>query len=144
MPRQRKPHGMKVLHGTDRPDRDKAEPEFPVIECEIDPPDWLCGPDAVNEWRRIVALLLPTRVLTDGDVTALGHLCNLHHACVTLYRAKLQPHAATLTQLRLYLAEFGMTPASRSKANPVGGGQKKNPFTDLNAAPAKRKAGAKR
>ena len=144
MPRARKPAAMKLLHGTTRKDRERPEPEFPVVKDLIDPPDWLVGTDAAAEWKRIVALLLPSSVLTDGDLTALGHLCNLHGAIVSLYRANRYPDSAALTQLRLYLAEFGMTPASRSKAAPVGGGKKKNPFTDLNAPAPKRTAGAKR
>lgn len=130
MPNPRKPRALKVLEGTQRKDRDRAEPEFPPVSGAA-PPDWLSTTDAVTEWRRLAALLEATRVLTEGDLTALGHLCNLHGACVKLYRAGMQPTAAELTQLRLGLAEFGLTPASRSKAAPAWTAKKSNPFQNL-------------
>ena len=132
MANPRKPRALKVLQGTNRPSRDRPEPEFPPAD-DVQQPDWLSSPDAVAEWKRLVPLLKATRVLTQGDLTTLGHLCNLHGDCVKLYRAGLSPLAAQLTQLRLYLAEFGLTPASRAKAAPAGAGKKANPFKALEA-----------
>lgn len=130
MPNPRKPRALKAIEGTLRPSRDYPEPEYPA-PASIDPPDWITGPDAVQEWKRIVGLLLPTRVLTDADLSALGHLCNLHAACVRKYRAGMDPNAADLTQLRLLYGEFTLTPASRSKAAPAKAGDKGNAFTKL-------------
>ncbi|NUO63940.1 MAG: P27 family phage terminase small subunit [Gemmatimonadaceae bacterium] len=130
MANPRKPRAFKLLQGTDRKDRRQPEPEFPTLD-DAPPPAWLLNDDARAEWNRLVGLLVPTRVLTEADITALGHLCNLHGECLRLYRASIAPHAATLTQLRLYLAEFGMTPASRGRAQPAGSGQPKNKFAQL-------------
>lgn len=130
MPNPRKPRALKLLEGTDRPSRDYPEPEFPAVEG-AEPPDWLVSDDALAEWSRCTELLESTGVLTEGDLTALAHMCALHGEVVNLVRAGLTPTAADRTQLRLYLTEFGMTPASRSKA---GGGVKKkaaNPFSAL-------------
>lgn len=130
MPNPRKPRQLKVIEGTLRRDRDYPEPEFPVVEGAR-PPDWLNGPEALAEWDRLTALLESSRVLTQADLTALAHLCNLHGACVKLYRAGMEPTAAQLTQLRLMLAEFGLTPASRSKAGTAAPKDQKNPFQAL-------------
>jgi phage terminase small subunit len=126
----RKPQALKVLQGTDRPCRNYPEPEFPA-PASTDPPDWLAGPEAVAEWGRIVGILDPARVLTAGDLTLLGHLCNMHDSAVRRWRSGLAPLAADLTQLRLVYAEFGLTPASRSKAGVVPKDQKGNAFTRL-------------
>lgn len=132
MPNPRKPRSLKVLEGTLRPARDYPEPDFNTVSAdEASPPDWLSTADAVAEWNRLVTLLTASRVLAEGDMTALGHLCNLHGNCVRLYRANMEPTAAQLTQLRLLSAEFGLTPSSRSKAGTVGDGAKKNPFRKL-------------
>lgn len=130
MPNPRKPRQLKVIEGTLRRDRDRPEPEFPTVEG-AEAPDWLTGPEALAEWKRLTALLEATRVLTEADLTALAHLCNLHAACVKMYRAGMEPTAAQITQLRLMLAEFGLTPASRSKAGAVAPDRKANPFQKL-------------
>lgn len=130
MPNPRKPQRLKVLEGTARPDRDYGEPELPEAE-DLSAPDWLVGPDAVGEWDRLTAVLGSVRVLSEGDRTALGHLCNLHGRCVRLWRAGEAPTAAELTQLRLYFTEFGLTPASRSKAGQIGEAESANAFNQL-------------
>ena len=130
MPNRRKPNHLKVLEGTDRPDRMFDEPELPTAEPE-DAPDWLSGPEAVKEWDRIVELLLPVRTLSEGDLTMLGHLCNHHASIVKKWRLGASPTGTELTQLRLMYTEFGLTPASRSKAAQLGDAGDENPFADL-------------
>ena len=127
MSNPRKPASLLRLEGTHRPDRHGPEVEFPAVD-RADRPDWLVGPEAVALWDELFALLSGVRLLSKADKLALGTLCNLHATCVKLYRAGMEPTAAQLTQLRLYMVEFGMTPASRSKASPVGGSEKENPF----------------
>ena len=135
MPRNRKPHGLKVLEGTDRPDRGgPPEVEFPVPD-ECEPPDWLDGPDAVAKWNRAVRLLLPVRVLTEADLDDLGHLCNMHAALLKKYRANVEPQASTYAQYRIFSTEFGMTPASRHRVSPAAGKEKANAFAKLRATP---------
>lgn len=127
---KRKPRGLKLLQGTDRKDRDHPEPELP-LPSSTEPPDWLAGPDAVAEWNRVVGILAPARVLGAGDMTLLGHMCNMHDSAVRRWRARTPPLATDLTQLRLMCAEFGLTPASRSKAATIGEGSKGNAFEKL-------------
>ncbi len=127
---KRKPRAMKVLHGTDQPCRRHPEPDLPLA-TETEPVDWLTGPEAVAEWTRITELLTPVGVLSAGDLTLLSHLCNMHRAAVLCWRVGTPPTASAMTQLRLVYAEFGLTPASRSK---VGAGQKaseSDPFDAL-------------
>ena len=128
---KRKPQALKVLQGTDRKDREHPEPDLPAVDGEVEAPDWLTGPEAVKEWDRLVGLLQPAGVLTEDNLSALGHLCNMHADAVKRWRLGDKPTAADLTQLRLMYAEFGMTPASRSKAGSVGEGPKGNPFESL-------------
>jgi hypothetical protein len=130
MPRPRTPNRIKVLKGTDQPVRMHPEPELPNAS-DLSPLEWLCGSDAVDLWHHLTGLLAPVRVLSEGDKTALGHLANLHGRCVRLWRAGESPTAAELTQLRLYLTEFGLTPASRSKAGQIGEAPDANPFLKL-------------
>lgn len=133
MPNKRKPNRLKVLQGTDRPDRMHPEPDVPEAS-DFSPPDWLNGTDATELWAHLTGMLGGVKVLSEGDLTALGHLCNLHGRCVRLWRAGESPTAAELTQLRLLFSEFGLTPASRSKASPVGEGAKSsNAFKKLEA-----------
>ena len=129
MPARRTSNRMKVLTGTDRADRMHDEPDLPIAE-EFEPPEWLSSPAARQEWDRLVGLLSPARILTEGDLSALGHLCNLHGACVKLYQAGMAPTAAQLTQLRLLLGEFGLTPASRSNAGVAEQKERGNPFLE--------------
>ena len=130
MPARRTSNHLKALRGTDRADRIRDEPDFPLLE-DAEPPDWLNGPEALIEWRKKVKLLADAGVLTEASLEVLGHWCNMHAAAVQKWRAGMTPHAAELTQLRLMATEFGFTPASKSKA---GGGTKRekaNPFQSL-------------
>ena len=130
---KRKPRGLKLLQGTDRKDRDLPEPNLPVPD-KIERPDWLVDPEAVAEWDRMVDILHPARVLTVGDLAPLGHMCNMHAAVVKRWRHGPPPLSADLAQLRYMYQEFGLTPASRSKANMVpDDGESINPFHSLNA-----------
>ena len=129
---KRKPRGLKMLQGTDRPDRDYGEVELPAPNS-TEPPDWLTSPEAVDEWRRIVAVLLPGHVLSQGDMTPLGHLCNMHAAVVAQWGTGAPPAPPVLGQLRLMYGEFGLTPASRTKAATVPEDAKGNAFAKLRA-----------
>ena len=117
MPRRRTSNKLKVLKGTDRPDRMRDEPDYPVVEGCPDPPDWVRVPLAVREWEEKVRLLSDAGVLTEASLSTLGHYCNMHAAAVQKWDAGMSPTAADLTQLRLMATEFGFTPASRSKAS---------------------------
>lgn len=126
-----KPNALKLLQGTDRPDRTRVEVDLPLAR-DLSAPDTLVSPEAIKTWKRLVGILEPVRMLSDGDLIALEQLCNLHGECVSLWRAgRGGPTAAQLTQLRLLLVEFGLTPASRSKAAPLPGDAKGNPWAEM-------------
>lgn len=73
-------------------------------------------------------MLFAQRILTRADLAALGEMCQLYGESQELRRNKQIPPMSMVTQLKAYFAEFGMTPASRSK---VSAGEKRpdNPFT---------------
>ena len=83
-------------------------------------------------WEKLTGLFQPIALLTEADLTALGHLCNAHGDLLKLYRAGMEPTAAQYSQMRYILAEFGLTPASRSKVKPSGSGKPQNAFAALN------------
>jgi len=112
--RRRKSNAEKRLEGTARADRYRPHLELPPAE-DLTPPASLNGPEAVKGWRRIVDALAPAGIISAADVLILVHLCNLHGRCIRLWRAGESPTAAELTQVRMMLGEFGLTPATRSK-----------------------------
>jgi phage terminase small subunit len=128
--RKPKPDHLRVVAGTDRPCVRRGEgPKFEAAAGALPPPAFMKSKDARAEWNRLVPMLQANKLLTDADMTALVHLCQLHGAIVALYRKDCEPTAAQLSQLRIYLAEFGLTPASRTRVGGTGSGEKKNRFT---------------
>lgn len=121
MPARRTSNAMKVVNGTDRPDRVRGEPEFPAVTDYPEAPDWLIGPEAVMEWEHKARILTDAGVLTETSLSILGQYCNMHAKTIQKWRIGAEPTAAEMTQLRLMATEFGFTPASASK---VGGGKK--------------------
>ena len=134
MPNPRKPRDLKIVQGTWRRDRDRPEAAYPALR-DATPPAWVHEPDALKLWNEIVALLAPIGMLTEADRSALGHLCNLHAEIVRLYRRGEAPNASMLAQLRMFAGEFGLTPATRSRASPVGTSAESNPFDLIGGNP---------
>lgn len=133
MPKRRTSNAAKKLKGTDTPSRMRDEPEFAVVSGQPDPPGWisenLSGAEATEarrEWGVVVEELVETGVLRRIQLRMLAHYCKHHARC-----ALGEPSAADLTQLRLLATEFGMTPASLSKAGSGSAGNKKNPFQEM-------------
>ena len=120
---------MKILKGTDRKDRMRESADYPPV-TGTEPPDWLIDATAVQEWRHKVGILTHAGVLTEADLSLLAQYCNMHASAVKQWRAGLAPTAAEMTQLRLIAADFGFTPASRSKVA-VPKKKEKNPFVEL-------------
>lgn len=129
MARGRKPqsNAEKKRKGETRPSQQTVTViEFPKIKRLPDPPDWV-NDEGKTLWKRTGPLLFAQGLLTIPDLDALAHLCQLHGSIVDFIRRGIVPSAAELAQLRLYFAEFGLTPTSRTR---VGGtdGPKQNPF----------------
>ncbi len=119
MPRGRKPQPkeQKIAKGETRPSRHLENVvEFPKVDEVPEPPSYVAQfPAGVNLWEEVAPVLFAQRVLSEPDVHALGHLCRLHGEIVDGYERRLSPTASMLSQLRMLFAEFGMTPASRSR-----------------------------
>jgi len=149
----RKPKQLKVIQGTFRKDRNPAkEPEgTPVTEAPRAPSTlnrW-----GKRLWKRYAVLLIDNGVLTDLDLPALEQLCQEYGIAAELYDAvthyvdddgkrkrqsmaeylagrnsQTMPEVAVMRQaknaLKSYLAEFGLTPASRNRIDLGKGGEK--------------------
>lgn len=133
MPARRTSNASKKLKGTDTPARMRDEPEFTLVSGEPDPPAWISEEltdaeemEARREWKVVVEELIDTGVLRRIQLRMLAHYCKHHARC-----ALGKPSAADLTQLRLLATEFGMTPASLSKAGDGAGSKAKNPFQEM-------------
>lgn len=138
MSRRPKPSHLKVVAGTDRPDRtNPAEPtpDVGVPEC----PSWVKG-KARTAWKEIGSTLVSMGVLTVADGKALELLVEayaefraadervkeegLTYETVSstggrMVRANpaVGIRADAWRRVRLQLIEFGLTPASRSKVS---------------------------
>lgn len=113
----RKPRALKLLEGTLRPDRDRPEPEFPETE-DAEAPSWLNDGPATDEWNRLLPMLEDTGVMTEADISALAHLCNLHGKIVKVWMADDTPSAAHLARFAAMQGRFGLTPADRGNVRP--------------------------
>ena len=116
MPRRPSSPDFKVLKGTFRADRAAGgPPQYDALKREdVSPPDWLKG-DGLSAWHDLAEILTAQRVLAASDLYALVQTAALTGRIQEMYRAGEAPKAAELTQLRLLYAEFGLTPASRTR-----------------------------
>jgi P27 family predicted phage terminase small subunit len=130
----RKPRALKLIEGTDRKDRGAANP---VSYTEGIPPcpDHL-GPDGRAEWKRITAELSKVPgLLQRVDRATLAAYCSavaLFEHCDKLIQERgltyvggnlerVRPECKirneAFQQMRAMAAEFGFTPASRSRVS---------------------------
>lgn len=126
--RRPKPVGQKILAGNPgrrKLPRNEPRPAAGVPTC----PDWLSR-EAKDEWRRIVPELCAARLLSLTDRVALAAYCQAWAELVIATRlldkeqrvAEGKAHPAVKQQrdafvrLKSFLIEFGLSPASRTKA----------------------------
>ena len=134
--RRAKPTKQKELAGN--PGHRKlnaAEPEFPP-GIPAPPESVSSDPVALAEWRRVVPLLLESKVLSHGDYAVLVQYCtqfSLYESAVILVRTgvllktkygpKKNPAITVMQdaakQVRSSAVELGMTPAARSKVSKI-------------------------
>ncbi len=136
MGRPRKSNSLNVLHGN--PGRRDTGASVPFVAAKVQPPSWLCGEAAIDEWRRVTAELQKQGRLAETDEIALAMYCD----AVALYRrASIQlshtdgpimvgargglcknPWANILHEafirIKAMCAEFGLTPLSRERLSP--------------------------
>lgn len=137
----RKPTSLKVVAGTDRPDRDPPDAvDLPLVSDVPLAPDWLPNAHAIKEWDRLAPILHANKLLTEAGLSALGQLCALHGKTVQLYAAGEAPVASMVAQLRGLMNDFGLTPVAQGKVRSSGEADKTgNAFANNGA---KRKTGA--
>lgn len=117
--RGRKPTApaLKVIAGTDRPDREAPDaPEFDLVEEFPDPPQHL-NADGAAMWSDLGPQLVRARVLQAPDLYALQQLCYSWQRAVAKQKAGMDITAAEDNALKGLWSEFGMTPASRRKVS---------------------------
>jgi hypothetical protein len=113
---------VKQLRGTAQPCRLGGGVQFERLAEAPPAPEWLPNAHAVKEWDRLARLLASLGLLTHAGLSALGQLCALHGKVVQLYAAGEAPPANLTAQLRGFLNDFGLTPASAGKVQPDEGG----------------------
>lgn len=137
----KKPTALKILQGTrDKSREPKNEPK-PMIRIP-NPPKFLSIP-AKEEWERISKELYTLGLLSEMDRSALSLYCQAWGRIVEfegMIAAETDQDEMfkiikmldkTYTHARLFLTEFGMSPASRSKISVKKSDGKKNPFADF-------------
>jgi len=151
--RRPKPTAIKELEGNPgKRALNKSEPKPPKLSHAPACPDHLHGA-AREHWKKITAQLLMLGVLTTIDLDALARYCQIYQRwleaeekiektggpVITTRNGNLvqNPHLAVANkaneQLNSLAAEFGLTPASRSKvhADPPDEKAKKNLEAEL-------------
>lgn len=146
-----KPTALKLVQGTDRPDR--VNPNEPEPEAVIpEPPgEWAkSNPVALAEWERLTPHLYTLGLLTAVDRAVIVAYCEawsrLRQAEAEIAENGLLVEttngnviqspavgiANTAFKNMLTAAtEFGLTPSSRTRVTPVGGKRTENPFKNL-------------
>ncbi|MDX1489724.1 MAG: hypothetical protein R3332_00405 [Pseudohongiellaceae bacterium] len=130
MGRGRKPTApaLKVLAGTQRPDREVQDaPEYDLIEKFPSPPQHL-NSDGVEMWNNLGTQLVSAKVLQIVDLYSLEQLCIAWQMFRKKAKADMECTAAEHTALKALFSEFGMTPASRRKVSAESGKSTGNKF----------------
>ena len=139
MPRRKKSAQVRVISGTDRPDRREPEPELAgdLLEEAPPPPDWMPNAHAVNEWNRLAPILVNTKRLPAAATSSLAVLCALYGKLVQLFNAGETPTGHMLAQYNKLVDSFGIPPMAAGKVKPVGDGEKGNKFSKFKGSQKK-------
>lgn len=97
MPQRKSPSSLRVISQEERAD-------------DLYPPDWM-SEGALDEWLIVTPKLKRSGVLAQTDEMALAVYCEL---ASEFKENPVEFPAAKLTQLRLVMSDFGMTPHSRA------------------------------
>lgn len=147
----RKPVPTAIKKARGNPGKRPLNDQEPQIEAGIpeDPPAHIKG-EAADAWRQLSPILNNVKVLTPMDVVAFEMLCvtvgNYRKAAAKVADTSIivlgknggamqnpwfAPMNRCLEQLRGLLAEFGMTPAERSRLKVKGGDGEESPWEDF-------------
>jgi phage terminase small subunit len=128
---------LKSISGTQQPCRDVVSSvDLPLVKDVPSAPDWLPNAHAVKEWERLSSILVANKLLSEGALSALGHLCALHGKIIQLYAAGEAPTGHMVAQMRNLTNDFGLTPVAQGKVKPVGEEKKGNRFANNGKRPA--------
>ena len=127
MAQPRKTKERLLAEGTYRSDRHSAVGYIPENKSIPEMPNNLDDLTKVI-WIDVISQLEETGYLCRADTYSMIALCEL---ISELRNDPKQFTAAQYTQLRLYLCEFGMTPASRARMPSGKPIEAENPFTQL-------------
>ena len=141
------PTALKVVRGN--PGKRPLPENEPTPEAGAEPPDWL-SEAALAHWPVVSAQLEKAGVLTEMDAPALALYCEAfarwqeaqagiakHGLVVPGQKGQLaqSPYVvvanAAMQQMMKLLAEFGMTPSSRSRVTTAKPKEKPNAFAGL-------------
>ena len=127
----RKPTALKLVAGTDRPDRvAPVSVALPLAETIPGPPKWIKNPAAKEEFMRLAKILHANKLLTEACLSTLAVLCALHGEIATKFGKKEAPTGHMLAQYRALVNDFGLTPVAQGKIR--DGGKKENPAGKFN------------
>lgn len=141
--RPRKPRALKLVQGTDRPDRANKRAPTPG-PAPLPPPPKDLTTHEKRSWKQLAALVDPLRIAAAADVVAFREMVRCH-GLITQAAAELRAAGGKLTyeafteagvsyrkrpELELIatftklldgkLARFGLTPAEREKVTKIG------------------------
>jgi P27 family predicted phage terminase small subunit len=142
------PTKLKLIRGTLR--KDRANPREPAVHSEIPRCPAELSAAAKKEWRRIAPELAALGLLAKIDRSALALYCDAYARWLEAIAALQQygvvikspsgypiqsPYVAVANkageQVRLMLAEFGMTPAARSRVHATQQRQEESKWAGL-------------
>jgi P27 family predicted phage terminase small subunit len=149
--RKRTPDHLKIVAGTDRPDR--MNPDAPKPSATLpDAPEWLSGRGA-QIFEQLVAIIGPMGIGSSSDAAMLAlaasrleevEICTAiiedlgrtytttTQTGDTMHRSRpeVAQRSEAMRHAQSLLAEFGLSPAARSKVS-VSTPDEKNPFAAL-------------
>lgn len=134
------PTALKILKGN--PGKRPLNTEEPVVEASIPDPPAELSPAAIVEWERISVELFNAGLMSNIDLAGLAAYCSIYARWLESEKniqisgmiitspngyPIVSPYLAIvnkcLQQMRGYLAEFGLSPSSRSRIKTGKGGE---------------------
>lgn len=111
------PVHMKLLAGTQRNDRPEYEGSLPEVQGyeEVPPPPLWLTAIAVQEYMRLAPLLIKSKLLNEGTMSAFCQMCALHGKIVQQYMADMVPPMSWISNLRNLHGDFGLNPHAARK-----------------------------
>jgi len=110
----KKPNHLKVLTGSRQPKNENTV-DLPLVDEVPKAPFWLPNQHAVDEFNKLATMLHANKLLTEGGVSALGHLCALHGKLVEIWESGECPTGHMLAQYRNLVNDFALPPVAQGK-----------------------------